>query len=192
MNTITRRTIRTAIGLFAVGVLALALTGPALASHVHVSATVPGDVTVGEMIRIPVALEAEDGAPLRGTTVVFYLHAVFAGVTGQAEIGRAVTDEMGVATLAYRPRLAGHHELRMEYVTPGETKAEVVTTAFDVTGGEQLYRSAPGIDVPGLNVGLLMAVVTTVWSILFGVALLIVAIARAGGEIGTPGHSWTR
>lgn len=192
MNVITRRTVRTAIGFFAVGVFALALTGPALASHVHVRATVPSEVTVGEMIRIPVALEAEDGAPLRGTTVVFYLHAVFAGVTGEAEIGRAVTDETGVATLAYRPRLAGHHELRMEYVTPGEGKAEVVSTAFDVTGGAQLYRSAASVEIPGVSGGLLMAVLATVWSILFGVALLIVAIARAGGEIRTPGLSGTR
>jgi hypothetical protein len=192
MNAITRRTVRTAIGFFAVGILALALTGPALASHIHVSATVPSDVTVGEMVRIPVALEAEDGAPLRGTTVVFYLHAVFAGVTGEAEIGRAVTDETGVATLAYRPRLAGHHELRMEYATPGESKAEVVSTAFDVSGGEQLYRSAASVEIPGVSGGLLMAVLATVWSILFGVALLIVAIARAGGEIRTPGPSMTR
>ena len=192
MNAITRRTVRTAIGFFAVGILALALTGPALASHIHVSATVPSDVTVGEMVRIPVALEAEDGAPLRGTTVVFYLHAVFAGVTGEAEIGRAVTDETGVATLAYRPRLAGHHELRMEYATPGESKAEVVSTAFDVSGGEQLYRSAASVEIPGVSGGLLMAVLATVWSILFGVALLIVAIARAGGEIRTPGPRGTR
>jgi hypothetical protein len=192
MNAITRRTVRTAIGFFAVGVFTLALTGPALASHIHVSATVPSDVTVGEMVRIPVALEAEDGAPLRGTTVVFYLHAVFAGVTGEAEIGRAVTDETGVATLAYRPRLAGHHELRMEYATPGESKAEVVSTAFDVSGGEQLYRSAASVEIPGVSGGLLMAVLATVWSILFGVALLIVAIARAGGEIRTPGPSGTR
>lgn len=192
MNVITRRTVRTALGFFAVGILALALTGPALASHVHASATVPSDVTLGEMIRIPVALEAEDGAPLRGTTVVFYLHAAFAGVTGEAEIGRAVTDETGVATLAYRPRLAGHHELRMEYTTPGEGKAEVVSTAFDVTGGEQLYRSAASVEIPGVSGGLLMAVLATVWSILFGVALLIVAIARAGGEIRTPGPSGTR
>jgi len=192
MNVITRRTIRTAIGFFAVGVLALALAGPAIASHIHVRATVPSEMTVGEMVRIPVALQEADGAPLRGTTVVFYLHAVFAGVTGEAEIGRAVTDENGVATLAYRPRLAGRHELRVEYVAPAEGEVEVVSTAFEVTGGEQLYRSAPGIDVPGLNVGLLMAVVTTVWSILLWVALRLVAISRAGSEVRTPGPSGAR
>jgi hypothetical protein len=191
MNVIARRTVRTVIGFVSVGVVAAALTGPVLASHVHVNATVPSDGTLGEMIRMPVALQAQDGAPLQGTTVVFYLHAVFAGVTGQAEIGRAVTDETGVATLVYRPRLAGHHELRMEYVTPGEGTVEEVSTAFDVSGGKQLYRSAARLDIPGINGGLLIAVLATVWSILLWVAFRFIAIARAGGEAMTPGRHKT-
>ena len=200
MNVITRRAVRTAIGVLAVGAIgvlavgaiAVAMAGPALASHVAVSTTVPDEATVGEVLRIPVDLRAGDGTPLQGATVIFYLHVSFAGVVGEAEIGRAVTDETGVATIAYRPRLAGHHELRMEYVTPGDGAVEVTSTAFDVTGGEQLYRSAAGIDVPGVDVGLLMAVLATVWSILFWVALRLVAIARAGGESRTPGLDQTR
>ena len=187
MNVITRQAVRTAIAVLALGAMAIAQAGPALASHVLVRTTVPNDLTVGEMARIPVALQAEDSAPLRGVTVVFYLHASFAGVVGEMEIGRAVTDQTGVATLAYRPRLAGHHELRVEYTAPGESAGEVVSTVFDVTGSEQLYRAAPGLDVPGLNVGLLMAVLSTVWLILLWVALRLVAIAQAGGEAGTPG-----
>lgn len=191
MNVITQRVVRTAICFLAAGAIAVALAGPALASHVRIHVTVPSDLTAGEMVRMPVALQAADGAPLRGVTVTFYLHASFAGVAGEAEIGRAVTDETGVATLAYRPRLAGQHELRMEYVTREDGEIEVFTTAFDVTGGEQLYRSAPGLEVPGLNVGLLMAVLATVWSILLWVAFRLVAIARAGGESRTPGRDQT-
>ncbi|MDO8484893.1 MAG: hypothetical protein Q7S35_08095 [Candidatus Limnocylindrales bacterium] len=187
MNVITRRAIRTAIGVLAVGAIAVAMAGPALASHVAVQTTVPDEGTVGEVLLSTVDLRAGDGTPLQGTTVIFYLHMSFAGVVGEAEIGRAVTDETGVATLAYRPRLAGHHELRMEYVTPGDGEVEATSTSFDVTGGQQLYRSAAGIDVPGVDAGLLMAVLATVWSILFWVALRFVAIARAGGEARTPG-----
>ena len=192
MNVMTRRAVRSAIGVLAVGALAAALAGPALASHVVVRTTTPSDVTVGQMVNIPVTLQAADGAPLQGTTVTFYLHASFAGVVGETEVGRVVTDENGVATLAYRPRLAGHHELRAEYVAPAGSEVEVVSTAFDVTGGAQLYRSAAGIDIPGVNVGLLMAVLTTVWSILFWVALRLVAIARAGGGAETPGPGGAR
>lgn len=192
MNVITRRAVRTAIGVLAVGAIAVAMAGPALASHVLTRTTIPAEGKVGEALRIAVDLRAGDGTPLPGTTVIFYLHMSFAGVVGEAEIGRAVTDETGVANLAYRPRLAGHHELRMEYVAPGDGEVEVVSTTFEITGGEQLYRSAAGIDVPGVDVGLLMAVLATVWSILFWVALRLVAIARAGGGSGTPGLGQTR
>ena len=186
MNVITRRAVRTAIGVLAVGAIAVALAGPALASHVAARSTVTDEGTVGEVLSIAVDLRSEDGTRLPGTTVIFYLHMSFAGVAGEAEIGRAVTDETGVANLAYRPRLAGHHELRMEYVTPGDGEVEMITTAFDVTGGEQLYRSATGIDVPGVDVGLLMAILAIVWSILLWVAFRLVAIARAGGESTAP------
>lgn len=192
MNVITRRAVRTAIGVLAVGAIAVAMAGPALASHVLARVTVPDEMSVGETVPVAVDLRTADSAPIPGTTVIFYLHMSFAGVVGEAEIGRAVTDATGVANLAYRPRLAGHHELRMEYVTPGDGEVEVVSTAFDVTGGEQLYRSAAGIDVPGVDVGLPMAVLATVWSILFWVALRLVAIARAGGGSRTPGLDQTR
>ena len=187
-----RRAARTAIGILAVGAIAVTMAGPALASHVAVRTTVPGEGVVGGLLQIPIALRALDGTPIRGTTVIFYLHASFGGVEGELEIGRAATDEHGVAALAYRPHLAGHHELRMEYVTPGGGEVEVVSTVIDVSGGEQLYRSAAGIDVPGVDVGLLMAVLATVWSVLFWVALRLVAIARAGGESRTPGLDQAR
>lgn len=192
MNAITRRAVRTALSVLAVGAIAATMAGPTFASHVAASTTVPDEARVGEVLRIAVDLRAEDGTQLPGTTVTFYLHMAFAGVAGEAEIGRAVTDETGVANLAYRPRLAGHHELRMEYATPGDGEVEVITTAFDVTGGEQLYQSAAGIDVPGVDSGLLMAVLGLVWSILLWVGFRLVAIARAGRSSSASGPVQTR
>lgn len=192
MNAITRRAVRTALSVLAVGAIAAAMAGPASASHVTAHTTVPDEGRVGEVLRIAVDLRAKDGTQLPGTTVTFYLHMAFAGVAGEAEIGRAVTDETGVASLAYRPRLAGHHELRIEYVTSGDGEVEVITTAFDVTGGEQLYQSAAGIDIPGVDSGLLMAVLAIVWSILLWVGFRLVAIARAGGASRRSGNDQTR
>ncbi|MEK6719442.1 MAG: hypothetical protein AABZ33_02085 [Chloroflexota bacterium] len=192
MNVITRRAVRTAISCLAVGAIAVTLAAPALASHVLAHVTVPDKMTVGETVAVAVDLRAGDRTPLPGTTVIFYLHVSFGGVAGEAEIGRAVTDETGVANLAYRPRLAGRHELRMEYVASDDGAVEVISTAFDVTGGEQLYRSAAGVDVPGVDAGLVMATLATVWSILFLVTLRLVAIARAGGASATPGLDQTR
>ena len=184
MRTITRRSARTATALLACWVILVALTGPVVASHVDVSVATVGEVAVGDTVAIPVALRTTDGSPLAGTVVTFYLHMAFAGVEGEAEIGRVVTDEGGGASLAYRPRLAGHHELRMEYLVAGGTEIESVMTVIEVTGGSQLYHSPAGVDVPGVGVELLMVVLATVWSILFWVVLRIVAIASAGGAAG--------
>jgi hypothetical protein len=187
MKVITRRSARTVIGLLASLAILAAVAGPAIASHVDVSVTNVGEVAVGETVAIPVALRTTNGTPLAGTVVTFYLHMAFAGVEGEAQIGRVVTDASGVASLAYRPRLAGHHELRMEYLAAGGTDIESTTTVIEVTGGAQLYHSPAGVDVPGVGVELLMVVLAAVWTILFWVVLRIVAIARAGGEAGDAG-----
>ena len=187
MITITRRSVRIVAGLLAAGAIAVSLAGPALASHVLVQTSTPGEGILGGIVNVPVTLQSPDGAPLQGTTVIFYLHASFAGVEGEAEIGRAMTDENGVASIAYRPRLAGHHEIRMEFVAPAGGEVEVTSTAIDVTGGGQLYRSPAGVDVPGVGVELLMIVLAIVWFILLGVAFRLVAIARAGRGARVPG-----
>jgi hypothetical protein len=187
MKAITRRSTRIVAGLLACCAILVAFAGPTIASHVHVSVATVDEVAIGETVAIPVALRTADGSPLAGTVVTFYLHMAFAGVEGEAEIGRVVTDESGVASLAYRPRLAGHHELRIEYLAAGATEVETTSTVIEVTGGAQLYRSPAGVDVPGVGVELLMVVLATVWTILFWVVLRIVAIARAGGEAGEVG-----
>jgi hypothetical protein len=177
------------LAALAAAAIAVSLSGPAIASHIRMDATMPDELVLGQTINVPVVLQSRDGAPLEGATVVFFLHAVFAGTEGEAEVGRAVTDERGMAVLAYRPRLVGHHELRMQYAALGDAEAEVVTVVFDVNGGEQLYRSAPGVDVPGLNVGLLMAALGAVWSILLWVAIRLIRIAAAGRTPDVAGQS---
>ncbi|OGO51641.1 MAG: hypothetical protein A2V84_01225 [Chloroflexi bacterium RBG_16_70_13] len=187
MTTAVRRSAGTVAVALAVWALFVGIAGPAIASHVEATVTSVGEVSVGETVAIPVALHSRDGTPLAGTVVTFYLHMAFAGVEGDAEIGQAMTDELGVATLAYRPRLAGHHELRLEYVAAGDGEIESTSTIIEVTGGVRLVHSPAGVDVPGVGVELLMAVLATVWSILFWVVLRIVAIARAGGQAGDAG-----
>lgn len=180
------RTVRAATALLAFGAMTMILAAPVLASHVVVRTAFPSAGTVGEIVPLAMDVRTPDGAPLPGTTVTYYLHMSFAGVEGEAQIGRAVTDEDGIATIGYRPRAAGLHEVRMEYLPPGATTAEQVIGSFDVAGGPQLYRSSGGVDIPGINPGLLMVVLGTVWLILLSVAFRLIAIARAGGATGPP------
>ena len=130
---------------------------------------------------------ADGGLPLEGTSVTFYSDASFGGVDGEVVLGRAVTDESGVAALTYEPRSASQHQIRIEYLPPGESEPEEITQPLSVAeGGSQMYRSSAGVHIPGLNVWLLIAVVSTVWVILLSVALRVIAIARAGGDAETP------
>lgn len=181
MNAAFLQTVRAALIPLAVGALTVGFAATAVASHVTVRTSMPSAGAVGEVIPLAIDLHTPDGAPLSGTTVTYYLHMSFAGVEGQAVIGRAVTDDAGVAALRYEPRTAGLHQLRMEYLPPGSTTVESVIATFDVAGGTQQVRSAGGPDIPGINPGLLMLVLGGVWLILLRVSFRLVAIARAGG-----------
>ena len=171
--------------LVALGAAVYALAGTANATHVSAVITVPEEVIVGQPAEIQATLLVADGAPVAGTSVTFYMSASFGGVEGVVEIGRGVTDENGVATLEYEPRAAGNHEVRVEYVVPGQTEPEVASTSISVAGGSQLHRSTAGVDIPGLNVWLIIALLATVWAILLSVAARVIAIAHAGGDAET-------
>lgn len=178
--------VKVMVVLVALGVAVYALAGTANATHVSAVITVPEEVTVGQPSEIKAALRVADGgAAVAGTAVTFYMSASFGDVEGVVEIGRGVTDENGVATLEYEPRAAGNHEVRVEYVVPGETEPEVASTSISVAGGSQLHRSTAGVNIPGLNVWLIIALLTTVWAILLSVAVRVIAIAHAGGDAET-------
>lgn len=176
--------IKTTLISLTLGVAMLALAGTASASHVKVDISAPQQGAAGDAIRVEAMLRAADtGLPVANTPVSFYTDGSFGGVTGEIELGRAVTDQNGVATLSYQPRSVGDHEIRIEYLMPGESEPEVATTTIFVAGASQLYRSTAGIQVPGLNVWLIIALLTVVWSILFSIGLRILAIARAGSDM---------
>ena len=170
----------------------LALAGTADASHVVVEILGPQQFEVGVPAALQVALhDAETGLPVANAPVTVYTHAAFEGVTGEVELGMAVTDERGVAVLDYVPRAAGSHELRIEHLAPGGIEHEATSAAISVVGAPQLYRSAAGVQVPGLNVWLIIALVATVWCLLFSVGLRVFAIARANGD-GRNDHGTSR
>ena len=187
-----RRVARPALAVLAAGAMTVMLAVPALASHLVVRTSFPSAATVGESVSLAVNLGTPDGAPLVGATVTYYLHMSFAGVEGEGVIGRAVTDDVGIGAIHYLPRAAGLHEVRIEYRAPGAATVEEVLGTFDVAGGEQLVRSAGGPDIPGINPGLLMAVLGGVWLILLSVAFRLVGIARASGRADPPAGAGPR
>jgi hypothetical protein len=170
------------------GAAIFALAGTADATHAKLDVVGPSRLTVGHSVSIEAVLHSAHGSEsVAGATVTFYMDGAFGGVDGEVMLGQAVTDENGVAVLNYDPRTAGEHQLRVEYLTPGESEPEEATWSHSVGGTTgQLYRSTSGVQIPGLNVWLLIAVVATVWAILLSVAVRVIAIAHAGdnGEVG--------
>ncbi|OGO51573.1 MAG: hypothetical protein A2148_01485 [Chloroflexi bacterium RBG_16_68_14] len=167
------------------GGASVALASTAGASHAKLEVVAPSQLTVGDSADVRVMLRsAGDVLPIAGATVTFYMEASFGGVDGEVAIGQAVTDENGVAVLPYQPRSSGDHQIRVEYLTPGTSEPEEAVWSHSVAGTtQQLYRSTAGVQIPGLNVWLLMAVLAGVWAILLSVALRVVAIARAGADV---------
>jgi len=174
------------------GVAAIALAGPAEATHATLTVVAPERLTAGNSVDIQAVLHSTHGdESVAGATVTFYMDGAFGGVDGEVMLGQAVTDENGVAVLNYEPRTAGEHQLRVEYLTPGESEPEEAAWSHSVGGASgQLYRSTSGVEIPGLDVWLLIAVVATVWAILLSVAVRVIAIAHAGdnGEVGAGRH----
>ena len=167
-----------------VGGAVLVLAGTADASHVVVEIVGPQQFEVGVPAELQVALhDAETALPVANAPVTVYMDTTFAGVTGEVELGKAMTDERGVAVLNYSPRLAGGQQLRIEHLAADGVQHEANTDTISVVGVQQLERSASGLQVPGLNVWLIIAVVGSVWVLLFSVAVRVFVIAHAGPAV---------
>jgi len=115
------------------------------------------------------------GAVLPGVTMTATNEA-----TGNTFV--AVTDATGVATVKYEPRATGDHQISIEYLVDGEGRTGASAVISVAGGTTQLYHSSSGIQIPGLNVGVLMAVLATIWAILLSVALRVIVIAHAGSD----------
>ena len=163
------------------GVVIFGRGGTASASHIKATVTTSVPAIVGQPLSFEASLHsvANDSA-IANATVTFYIETSFGGVTGMAKMGSTITDQNGMATLHYTPRVAGNFHYRMVYVTPDGEHEEHSTVLAVASGNQQLYRSQAGVQIPGLNAWLIIAVVAGVWAILLSVALRVILIARAG------------
>jgi len=72
--------------------------------------------------------------------------------------------------------------VRLEYLLPGQTEPETFTKTVALGGSSQVHVSKSGIQVPGLNVWLIIALVGGVWALLLSVGVRVFAIARASAS----------
>ena len=168
----------------AVALVAFGIGGAvsAHASPLAVSITSATNAVVGQPGEISATLASPDtGEPMTGVNVTFMAHATFGNVDGFVEVGRAVTNSDGVASISYTPREPGDQAIKVSYVPAAGAKPEEASGTISVAGASaQLYVQTAGIQVPGLNVWLIVGLLTVVWGTLLGVGVTLIRIARAG------------
>jgi hypothetical protein len=166
--------------VLALAVATLVFANTAEAAHVVVDLTVPEQPAIGQPATITARFHADtDQSAIAGLEVAFHEEVTFAGVTSDVDLGSAVTDSNGEATLVYEPRVAGTHEIHVRYAYgDGAEEEDAVASLTVPAGGQQLHQSTAGVKITGLNVWLLMALVATVWAVLLSVAFRVIAIAH--------------
>jgi len=171
--------------------LALATAGVARAdspgADVSLKLSAPTMTTLARETQISATLLKADGTPVSGAVIHFYAEASFAGVKGKLHLGQATTDAQGVAIFHYSPRSNGDLTLFAEFEGDNELQPAKAKTTLRVTGSPPLYRETAGIQVPGLNSWLLIAVLSGIWAILFTAGVFILSIARASSPA-SPGR----
>jgi len=172
-------TVRASLSALAVLAL-LTMAAPAFAGEIGISVGAPERASVGQDVEVKAVL-SEDGAPVEGAEIALTYQASMAGESARVELANAVTDETGTAVMIYQQRADDNREMRVVYLGPGTDPVEpyVFTIAVE-PGGEQLYRSESGVEIPFVNGTLVILVIATVWFLIALAAVYLVRVGKAG------------
>jgi hypothetical protein len=118
-----------------------------------ISVQAPARASLGQTVSLEARVADDTGAPVRGASVAFSIPSLFfLGTTANAQLGEAITDEQGIATLDYQARIAGDLIVQAEVAGVGGSAPSSAHSALSVADGdEQLYVERAGVRIPGLN-----------------------------------------
>ena len=160
---------------------------PATGGQLTIELELPSEMRVGQETTLQARLRG-DGS-LSGIGVVFLTALRFAGTAGTVELGRAITDEQGIARLELLPRWEGELTITARFAGDARRGPAEGSRKVMVQPGPPLYFEKGGVPVAGLLMVFLMTLLGTVWSIYLIVVALVWRIAHKGqGRPGLP-HS---
>ncbi len=168
----------------------LLLAGIALAqarTDTAIELTVPAGGAVGTEMTVAARLTDQSGGAIADTEIIFQSSLVFLNALGDVEIGRDTTDKFGTATLTFIPRSEGETEIiaifegNANYGDAFEGAPVVVAT------GPAQYTEEAGVKVPGINVSLLVMILSAVWGTYMAVMFRVFLIARSDSSPAEPG-----
>lgn len=160
---------------------------PATRGQLTIELEIPSEMKVGQETTLQARLH--DGGPISGAEVAFLTAIRFAGTAGTVELGRATTDQRGIARLEFLPRWEGELTITARFAGDARRGPAEGSRKVMVQPGPPLYFEKGGVPVAGLLMGFLLAILGTVWSIYLIVVALVWRIAHKGhGRPGLP-HS---
>ena len=140
----------------------------------------PTASAAGQAITVSARLTREAGAAVGGAEVVFLRDAQFMNAASELLLGKASTDNQGMATLTFVPRSEGELLIFADFAGDALYGASGDSKSLMIEAGPQLYVEEAGIKVPGVNVFLLVAILGGVWGTYFLVMARVWFIARDG------------
>jgi cbb3-type cytochrome c oxidase subunit III len=168
----------------AIAMVIATTAAPAFAGNIGISVGAPETVTVGQQVEVK-AILVEDGAPVVGAEVALTYETTFGGRSGAVELATATTDDAGIALLVYEQRAAHNDQMQVVYLGPGTDPVPPYSLAIAVSeGGDQLYQSKSGVEIPFINGTLVILVISLVWFLIALAAIRLVQVGKAGRDAG--------
>ncbi|MBI2830838.1 MAG: c-type cytochrome [Chloroflexi bacterium] len=112
------------------------------ATKATLSLTAPQQSQAGKSLTLSATVKDDQGKPIAGAAVEFLLKVDFF-TSGLMEIGQKDTNDKGIATLEYTPRIAGSTEVVARY-----QGAEAKSKLNLVEAGRSFYQTEVGIRFP--------------------------------------------
>lgn len=138
------------------------------------------EVTAGNMMALAAYLTDPVGNPIAGAEIVFYAETTFMNNTGDAELGRAITNSDGLALLRFEPRIEGERLIIARFAGNEVFAPLQMSETLTVLPGSRLHYEPSPVRVPGANVGMAASVLAAVWAVFVFSLVGLWRIARIG------------
>lgn len=153
----------------------------------------PTGAAVGQETSLSARVTAKaTGAPVPGVEVVFTRTAQFMNTESEVVLGKALSDKQGLATFSFVPRSEGEIALSAAFAGSTQYQRSTASAQAAIATGPAQYVETAGVQVKGVNVMWLVAVLAIVWSVYFAVMGLLALIAREGEREPQAGRGLTR
>lgn len=116
------------------------------AGDINIKLAAPQQAHSGEQITLKATLSNSSGSPVSDTPVNFYIDMDFF-TTGLMQIGEAVTDSQGIATLDYTPRLSGDVRIIASYTNGSTAPVDAEAIVNLIASEEPFYQAEAGIHI---------------------------------------------